>query len=548
MVQRRFPRVRILHTDNIGYAHAVNTGMTAIKTDLAIISNADILLDKGCLEILEREFLNDNRIGLLGCAIYDPDRKKVTRFSRTSVLRGMTLELIPKALRGKWRDAEQKVYDAASPFDVTFVEGALMAIRRSLFREIGGMDEGFSFFYEDADFPIRVMKSGFRVVHVPAAGATHIGSASFSQVPMKHAEEFYRNMVRLYRRHALRRALWLRRGLRALLQTKNLALDGFKSVIPGSESLIERTNAILSSLSLDADVSDPESNPLVSVIVPTYRRPDQLKALLSTLRGQSYKNFEVIIVDQTDEKARPAPSLKLKQPMTRILLKWPNRSLAKNLGIQHARGSLLLFCDDDILVEKEFIETHVRFHQENHTAGVSCRTLEQGLPALTSSNICRVTWYGKLVDGFQSDITCFTGTLVGGNMSIKRRLMSEAGYFDQMYKGTSIFEEQDISERLKSLGYKLVFTNGSSVRHVPQEDGNIGMRARRPSEYYHDFHHNEMVYFLKNRNHLLLPFVICFCFLRSIKQSIRAGLSFRQGLHMLMGVPAGFQSYYQSLK
>ncbi len=160
----------------------------------------------------------------------------------------------------------------------------------------------------------------------------------------------------------------------------------------------------------------------------------------------------------------------------------------------------------------------------------------------------RVTSYGRMIDGFQSDTECLVETLVGANMSIKREVMREAGYFDPMFVGTAIFEEQDLSERIRNLGMKILFTNKSVVRHVPQADGNLGLRAARPSGYYHDFHHNELVFFLKNRNHLLLLFVIPFCFLRTIKQSLRYHLSFREGLHMFGGVFSGIRAYYRSMK
>jgi hypothetical protein len=54
-------------------------------------------------------------------------------------------------------------------------------------------------------------------------------------------------------------------------------------------------------------------------------------------------------------------------------------------------------------------------------------------------------WYGRMKDGFQSDVSCDTETMVGGNMSIKRAILQEIGYFDAVFKGTAIFEEQDIS-------------------------------------------------------------------------------------------------------
>ena len=390
------------------------------------------------------------------------------------------------------------------------------------------------------------LKAGYRVVHVPAAKVIHIGGASFSMVPAKHAAEFYRNMTAFYRRHALRRSIWLTRLLRMLLHVKQALLDlgaGGRS----AQSKRERSMIILESLRPSRLVAARQKKPLISVVIPTYRRPNSLKAILTSLKTQSYKNFEVIVVDQNPRKSAVRMP-KLRQRVSTVALAKPNRSLAKNCGMARANGDLILFCDDDIVPGPDFLQAHVTAHRGDQVAGVSCRTVEKDLPEIQSKNICRVAWYGKMIAGFQSDVTCFTETLVGGNMSINRAALMNAGYFDSAYAGTSIFEEQDFSERLRAQGWKLLFTNASTVVHNLQSTGNTGVRERHPSEYYHDFHHNEILYFLKNRHHLLLPFVICFCLLRSAKQSRRYGLSFRQGLHMFMGVFDGFKSYYRSLK
>ncbi len=558
---KRHPEISVIVlSENRGYSHAVNQGIKKLNLPYAIISNADIVVLHNTIEELIRATDSDSSIALAGCRLLDPKGNHVTRFSRTSLVRSVLLELVPRRLRGLWRDAEHIAYTSKTPFDISYVEGAFMLVRREYSDRVGGFDEGFSFFFEDADLPIRFKKSGYRVIHVPTSEVIHVGGASFKQVPLRHATEFYRNIVRLYERHSLRKAIWLRRMVTSVSRVKAVSLRLFASLpFPQTkESVrlrIRRANAIAESMKalgrvssqLDSSRADP---PLVSVIIPTRDRAECLLKLLQTLEQQEYPHYEIIVVDQSEVvDPRVVRAYERFGPRLRpVYVKNVGRSNAKNIGIAEAKGGILLFCDDDIEPQKDFIRVHVESHEQPSVGGVSCRTLEEGLPYIRSKYVCTVTFYGEMIAGYQSDTTCFVHTLVGGNMSVKREIQREVGYFDPIYTGTSIYEEQDFSERLRKLGFKILFTNATSVVHSPQLHGNNDVKATQPAMYYHSFHHNEIVYFLKNRSRWCLPMVIAFCFLRTIRQSVAFGLTLGESAYVFGGVLEGFRSYYRSLR
>ena len=555
-IERLYPNVRTLvHSANQSYAHAVNIGVKMLQTPFVAVSNADVLVQGGSLQELMTVMSSDSTIALVGCKTMNPSGKDVTRMSRTSVTRGLLLEVMPDSLRGTWRSAENAFLRNGSVTDVTYIEGAFFIVRREAYETIGGMDEGFSFFFEDADLPMRAIKAGYRTCHVPSARVTHVGGASFSQVPLRHSEEFHKNMIRLYRRHALRRAIWLEHTMRVVTRTKLICLSVLKSAGVRSDSAsfaIQRNLAIAGSLRQLHHQGNGlhREAPLVSVIVPTRNRPKLLRSFIDKMTVQTYRNFELIVVDQSDAGLGYDSGSQMVgvSPVQYIRSHLKNRSFAKNAGMRTAQGGLVMFCDDDIVPPRDLVEKHVHAHQDASIGGVSCRVIEEGLPKIDHKRICRITFFGEVLANFQSDTTCYVETLVGGNMSVKRAALEEVGYFDAIYKGTSVFEEPDFSSRLKSLGYQILFTNATSVVHIPQSDGSVGMREQHPAQYYHDFHHNEVVYFLKNRNHLCLFLVVPFCLLRSIKQSIRYKLSIREGIHIFSGVFEGFRTYYRSLR
>lgn len=467
----------------------------------------------------------------------------------------MLLELIPKSTRGTWRSFEQQSHKILVPQSVRYVEGAFLFLRCTHFDAIGGFDEGFSFFFEDADLPIRLLNAGFDVQFVPSVSIVHLGGESFSQVPVWHKEEYYRNFLQFHKRHALRRAIWMQR-------IYNLCFNWFANILfvlkrISGISLSNKINQRWQIISAIANIYTPKSlkkidseNPLVSVIIPTYNRPDCLKQLLQKLQFQVYKNYEVIVVDQSDEKSILMEHIvsEFSYPIIFLHSDYPNRSNAKNIGIRHAKGEIILFCDDDITPSDDMLKVHVKYHRDSAIGGVSCRIIENNLPPLKSTDICYVTWYGRMKDGYQSDVSCDVGTLVGGNMSMQRDILHEIGYFDANYIGTSIFEEQDISERLKNMGYRIHFTNETTIVHQPQNNGNVNLQNIDTSQYYYNFNHNEILYFLKNRNHLLLLFVIPFCILRAFKKTIQFHLSVSESCRILYGIVDGVKKYHHSLK
>ncbi len=545
----QYPQIRFcVLNENLGYGHAANTGSTLLTTRYVVISNADVIVEPGAIETLCSFMEQDALIALLGCQHKDGNDNSRTRFSRTTVLRGLLLEIVPNNFRGIWREFEERRKNISLRQNVNYVEGAFLFLRRSHFNAVGGFDEGFSFFFEDADLPFRLRTSGFKVMHVPSVSIIHYGGASFTQVQERHKIEFYRNFLRFHRRHALRRAIWMKRIyslwfrlLAKWIESRNHIL----SVHRFSNNYFQQIANALTVIQSE----EQRLQPFVSIIIPTCNRPECVLHLLTALKEQTYTSFEVIVVDQSSATQQVSrQGISVPYPLKLLYSAYPNRSNAKNIGIRNATGDILLFCDDDIVPSPKMMEVHVKNHRDTTIGGVSCRIIENDLPPLMSTDICRVLWYGRMKDGFHSDVCCDVETLVGGNMSIKQTVLQEAGYFDAIFRGTSIFEEQDVSERLKSLGYRIRFTNETTIQHIPQKTGNVLLQINATAQYYRDFHHNEIIYFLKNRNHLCMMFVIPFCVLRTIKKTLQFRLSLSESYCILSGIGQGIKRYYWSLK
>lgn len=550
LLESDFPGIHLARGTNQSYGGAINDAIRKSSLEYVIFCNADVQVQHSALNQIKAAFEGEERVAMVGPQILSEQGKRITRFSRTSIWRAVLLEILPQRIRGSWRDYEQKRYAGTEPFPVRYVEGAFAAVRKSVFEGIGGFDEGFSFFYEDYDLALRFRRAGFIVVHVPTAVVVHKGGRSFSQVPEKQAVETIKNLLLFYARHAARRGLWLRRVLLGVIGTKVFVLR-LASLLTNSEHFGRRFRlnaAKLNAIStfLPSQTEGP-SRIAVSVIIPTRDRQCVFD-LLDRLRLQTFQDFEIVVVEQgSTNQWDTYDAAPFNDRLRVIKSSVVGRSNAKNLGIYHSRGSLLMFCDDDILPPPEFVGTHVSLHQKGGIGGVSLRHTETGLPYIRTKNMCRITWYGRMIDNYQSDITTYIETLTGPNMSFTREVQLQSGLFESGLKGTSIFEEQEYSERIRATGRKILFSNDISFPHVPQADGNKSLRAQDPATYYRSFHHNEILFFLKNRPRIQLAAVIPFCLLRSIRQSRAYKRPLRDAWTMFRGVFEGARSYYREL-
>jgi len=108
-------------------------------------------------------------------------------------------------------------------------------------------------------------------------------------------------------------------------------------------------------------------NPLVSVIIPTRNSAGTLKKCLQSIKNQTYKNIEIIVVDNhsTDETKAIA-----RRYTSKIYNKGPERSAQRNFGAKKSKGEYLLFIDSDMELNRKVIEECVRKIQDRKAAAI----------------------------------------------------------------------------------------------------------------------------------------------------------------------------------
>lgn len=203
-----------------------------------------------------------------------------------------------------------------------------------------------------------------------------------------------------------------------------------------------------------------------SVIIPTYNRAAKLRSCLAALSEQTQpaSDFEVIVVvdGSTDETARM-----LAETQTHLRLRVIHQSnsgqpAALNRGVAEARGRVVIFLDDDIIVTPRFVSEHICLHKTGHqVVGVGQLTLTLPPEADCFTRGFAQGWR-RHYDEFNSGSRkpdwddCY-----GGNMSVSRAIFIEVGgNTTDLRRGYDV----ELAYRLKQ--------HGCSFEYLPEAQGN----------------------------------------------------------------------------
>ena len=101
------------------------------------------------------------------------------------------------------------------------------------------------------------------------------------------------------------------------------------------------------------------SQPLVSIVIPTLNRYDYLNDILKDLEVQDYSNFEVVVVDQSDDFDE-AFYKKFDLNFNIIRQKEKALWLARNTAVKQSNGSLIALSEDDVRINSDWISQHLK--------------------------------------------------------------------------------------------------------------------------------------------------------------------------------------------
>jgi N-acetylglucosaminyl-diphospho-decaprenol L-rhamnosyltransferase len=207
-IAQRFAWARfIAEPGNPGFAAAVNRGVRACTTPYVIVLNPDCVLSGPVRESLASYLEATPDVGVVGPRLLNEDGRlqpSGRRFPDLTTALGGRRSWLTATAPGNWFSRRNLLLSAqdTAPKRVDWVSGACMMIRREAFDRVGGMDERFFLYWEDADFCQRLAKAGWRTMWHPGPEVTHFGAGSSRFAPYASMIAFHHSAYRYYRKHA----------------------------------------------------------------------------------------------------------------------------------------------------------------------------------------------------------------------------------------------------------------------------------------------------------------------------------------------------------
>ena len=203
--------------------------------------------------------------------------------------------------------------------------------------------------------------------------------------------------------------------------------------------------------------------PYFSVIVPVYNRTDEVRDLLRSLSRQTSKDFEVLLVEDgsTVPCEAEAKAFEGKLDLHYYYKENEGRSIARNYGIERARGQYFIFFDSDCVIPDQYFATLARALKRHY---VPCF----GGPDGASDDFTDVQ---KAIN-FSMTSFLTTGGIRGGkvqlekfvprsfNMGYSREVWERVGGFREMFS-----EDIDMSTRIRQAGFDIRLIREAYVYH-----------------------------------------------------------------------------------
>lgn len=247
-------------------------------------------------------------------------------------------------------------------------------------------------------------------------------------------------------------------------------------------------------------------SPLVSVIITTYGRPKFLKNAIESVLCQSYKNLEIIVVDDNIEKSieREATENLIKNNFQTIkyIKNKENRGacFSRNVGINSSKGEYIAFLDDDDeffreKIEKQLIHLQKINLKDKKVSIISCqmRIINE------EEKKIGVSKYNLLKEA--NDLKDFlNGVYISGTSSLlieKKALLKVNGFSE-----IESCQEALLILKLLENGYKFSSLKEELVLYRKHNNGNIGKssKARKGQKKYLEKIYNSIETHIDKRN------------------------------------------------
>ena len=259
---------------------------------------------------------------------------------------------------------------------------------------------------------------------------------------------------------------------------------------------------------------------MISIVIPNYNGNKYLKECLDSVYHQTFKDFEIIIIDNasTDgsyEWLKEYKDIKFKQ-----LDKNYGFSRAVNEGIYLAKGEYVLLLNNDTIMEVDFLEEILK-EMKAQTFAVCSKMIRYHQPELiddAGDEYTLMGWTRKRGDG--KSIEMYTKSekifsACAGAALYRKKVFEEIGYFDESF--FAYMEDVDISYRARIYGYDNRYCAKAKIYHIGSATSGsrynaFKVRLAAKNNIYVPYKNMPFVQLIINMPFLLLGYLVKYLF------------------------------------
>ena len=176
--------------------------------------------------------------------------------------------------------------------------------------------------------------------------------------------------------------------------------------------------------------------PLVSIVVTTRNEEKNISFCLESIQGQTYRNIEIIIVDNYSTDLTQEIS---RRYTAKVFSKGPERSAQRNFGmIDIATGEYVMFVDADMILAPGLVETCTRHMEQGDSLALHIREIVLGVNFWS-----RIRRFERMF---------YDGTAIDGARFFQKRAFVEVGGFDEELFKEGSGEDWDLDKLIKRVG------------------------------------------------------------------------------------------------
>jgi GT2 family glycosyltransferase len=210
---------------------------------------------------------------------------------------------------------------------------------------------------------------------------------------------------------------------------------------------------------------------MISIVIPNYNGKHHLKDCFDSLIAQTYKDFEIILVDNNSKDGSIEFTMQ-NYPQVMILPMRYNTGFAKavNEGIKHATGEYVLLLNNDTECEKNFLNEMLKGFKTEDIGCVACKMInfydrtkiDDAGDFIKAKGSPYARGYSE-TDAKQYDKEEYIFGACAGAAIYKKEIFQTVGYFDEDF--FAYYEDVDFSFRMQLEGYKCLYNPKAICYH-----------------------------------------------------------------------------------